>query len=122
MRALPHLNGEQRSAASAQAARGRARPPCRHFRPNLAAALGLLSRRLSKPKPLTNAAVCQWTLLATAPAAIYHHTVVVHEPTQTAFVFGGHKCGADTPTDHAYLNTVSKLRIAPKRASSDGEL
>jgi hypothetical protein len=66
--------------------------------------------------------VVQWTELATAPNAIYHHTLVVHEQTQTAFAFGGHKCGADTPTDHAYLNTVSKLRIPPKRSSLDGEL
>jgi hypothetical protein len=43
--------GEQQSVATAQAARGNARPPCRHLKiQSVAAALGLLSRwRLSKP-------------------------------------------------------------------------
>mmetsp|Transcript_39341 Transcript_39341/g.66060 ORF Transcript_39341/g.66060 Transcript_39341/m.66060 type:complete len:391 (-) Transcript_39341:367-1539(-) len=55
----------------------------------------------------------QWDTLPPAPVQIYHHSVVAHAPTQTMFVFGGHRCGADSPGNPAYLNSVYKLTVPP---------
>lgn len=64
----------------------------------------------------------QWEQLAAAPVAVYHHTLVAHEPTRTAFLFGGHKCGADQPHDPAYLNSVYKIRLPPAKPYEEPEL
>ena len=62
----------------------------------------------------------QWDTLPPAPVQIYHHSVVAHAPTQTMFVFGGHRCGADSPGNPAYLNSVYKLIVPP--ANREAEL
>ncbi|KAK3247368.1 hypothetical protein CYMTET_43132 [Cymbomonas tetramitiformis] len=55
----------------------------------------------------------EWEQLNTAPAAIYHHTIVADDKTEAAYLFGGHRCGADRPESPAYLNAVFKLKIPP---------
>ena len=46
---LPVAPVERQSVATPQAARGRACPPCRHFKIQSCCCLGLLSRLLSNP-------------------------------------------------------------------------
>lgn len=62
----------------------------------------------------------QWEELEAAPVEVYHHTLVSHGPSNTVFLFGGHKCGADSPTNPAYLNSVYKLTLPA--ATDDHEL
>jgi hypothetical protein len=54
------FGGEQKSVATAQAARGLARPPCRHFKIQSFFCPASASRRLSKPHP-SRSTVQGWT-------------------------------------------------------------
>lgn len=62
---------------------------------------------------LYDTATYTWHQLPTSPESIYHHSIVAHPPTRTVFIFGGHRCGADSPARHAYLNAAYKLTVPP---------